>query len=132
LSRSDAGTEQTVFEALSDPTRRHILKLLRVRGVMTAGAIADGFREISRPGVSRHLRVLRAAGMVRAVEVGREWHYELEPAPLRAVYEQWFASFTPAWDTALRKLKRRAESPATERSGRRRTRHVGSDRTTAR
>ena len=47
------------FQALADPTRRDILDLLRRRGELTAGAIAGAHDDISRPGISRHLRILR-------------------------------------------------------------------------
>jgi DNA-binding transcriptional ArsR family regulator len=53
-----------VFEALADPTRRRILELLAA-GERSAGDLAGEF-DISRPGVSRHLRVLRESGLVRS------------------------------------------------------------------
>jgi DNA-binding transcriptional ArsR family regulator len=112
---------EAVFDALADPTRRGILDLLRRRPVMTAGEIAGAFPRISRPAASRHLRVLRDAGLVAAQEVGREWHYRLEPGPLRDMQEEWLAAFAPLWQTSLRKLKRRAEAEKQERRrGRRR------------
>ena len=104
-----------VFPALADPTRRAVLQLLRTRGVLTAGEIAAAFGEISRPGVSRHLRVLRSSGLVRVEEVGREWHYRLEPGPLREMQDEWLAPFAPFWQQSLRRLKRRAESDKQER-----------------
>jgi DNA-binding transcriptional ArsR family regulator len=111
---------EAVFEALADPTRRGILDALRRRESMTAGEIAAAFPRISRPAVSRHLRVLRAAGLVRAQEIGREWHYRLDAEPLREIQDEWLAPFAPLWDTALRNLKRRAESDKEERRGQRR------------
>ncbi|WP_437672380.1 metalloregulator ArsR/SmtB family transcription factor [Sorangium sp. So ce131] len=65
-----------VAQALADPTRREILRLLRDRTV-SAGSIARAF-PVSRPAVSRHLRVLREAGLVRDVARGREREYSLE------------------------------------------------------
>ena len=63
--------------ALSDPTRRQILLLLRGRAA-TAGTIAAAFSSsVSRPAISRHLRVLRAAGLVRDEVDGRERIYSL-------------------------------------------------------
>ena len=106
---------EAVFEALADPTRRGILELLRRRDVMTAGEIAGAFPRISRPAASRHLRILRAAGLVAAQEIGREWHYRLEPGPLQAMQEQWLAAFAPLWQTSLRRLKRRSEAEKHER-----------------
>jgi len=106
---------ESVFEAVADPTRRGILDLLRRRDTMTAGEIAAAFPGISRPAVSRHLRVLRDAGLVHAQEAGREWHYRLDPGPLRAVQDEWLATFAPLWQTSLRRLKQRVESPKKER-----------------
>jgi len=65
----------TVALALSDPTRRLILLMLRDRPA-TAGAIAAAF-PVSRPAISRHLRVLRAAALVRDEVDGRRWIYYL-------------------------------------------------------
>jgi DNA-binding transcriptional ArsR family regulator len=98
-----------VFEALADPTRRAVLELLRTTPVMTAGELADAFPSISRPAVSRHLRVLREAGLVTTARDGREWLYSIDPTPLAAVTQQWFAQFAPLWEEALANLKRRAE-----------------------
>ena len=98
-----------VFEALADPTRRAVLELLRATSVMTAGDLSAAFPAISRPAVSRHLRVLREAGLVIAEQHGREWRYSLDPAPLAGVTQQWFAQFAPLWEETLENLKRRAE-----------------------
>ena len=115
LSKADG-----VFEAIADPTRRGILELLRRQETMTAGEIAEEFSSISRPAVSRHLRVLRDAGLVSATENGREWHYRLNAKPLREMQERWLAGFAPMWDTSLRRLKQRAESDKNERRARKR------------
>lgn len=71
--------------ALSDPTRRDILRLLR-EAPRRAGAIAGAFR-VTRPAISRHLRVLRAAGLVVDEAQGRERVYRLELGPLAAIEE---------------------------------------------
>ena len=65
-----------VAQALADPIRRDILRMVRDRA-MTAGAIAGAF-DVSRPAVSRHLRVLREAGLVTDELDGRERLYKLE------------------------------------------------------
>jgi ArsR family transcriptional regulator, arsenate/arsenite/antimonite-responsive transcriptional repressor len=64
-----------VFKALSDPTRREILRLLK-HGDMTAGAIADNFA-MSKPSVSHHLSVVKAAGLIDAERRGQEIVYSL-------------------------------------------------------
>jgi DNA-binding transcriptional ArsR family regulator len=69
-----------VAQALADPIRRDILRMVRDRAV-TAGAIAGAF-SVSRPAVSRHLRVLREAGLVRDELRGRERVYAIELAAL--------------------------------------------------
>jgi DNA-binding transcriptional ArsR family regulator len=80
----------SVLEAIADPVRRGILERLN-SGAMSAGEIAAGFA-ISRPAVSRHLRVLREAGLVTAELVGRQRIYRLEPGPLGEI-DAWLAQF---------------------------------------
>jgi DNA-binding transcriptional ArsR family regulator len=99
------------FEAIADPTRRAILALLGERGEMTAGAIATAFPRITRPAVSRHLRILRESGLVTSLSSGRERRYALDARALRDLHQSWFDQFVPLWEKALRNLKRRAESP---------------------
>ena len=80
-------------------------------GELTAGDIAARF-EISRPAISRHLRVLREAGLVKADERGRERVYRLDAAPL-AELDRWLAPFRDTWpqrldalDTEVRRTRR--------------------------
>ncbi len=84
----------SVASAIADPVRREILVVLR-QGPMTAGAIAARF-PISRPAVSRHLRVLREAGLVVDAVHGRERLYRLDVAPLTAL-DAWLAPFRDGW-----------------------------------
>ena len=81
---------------------------------MTVGDLAAAFPTISRPAVSRHLRVLREAGLVIAAQDGREWRYSIDPAPLAEVTQQWFAKFAPLWEETLANLKRRGRGIAAE------------------
>ncbi len=74
-----------VAQALADPIRRDILRMLRDRAV-TAGGLAGAF-DVSRPAVSRHLRVLREAGLVRDEVHGRERYYQLELSALAQLEE---------------------------------------------
>jgi len=97
------------FAALADPTRRAVLELLRDETTLTAGELASAFPEMTRPSVSKHLRILREAGLVRAEQVGREWHYALDPAPLAAIHERWLSTFVPLFDESLGRLKIRVE-----------------------
>ncbi|HWG92590.1 MAG TPA: metalloregulator ArsR/SmtB family transcription factor [Candidatus Thermoplasmatota archaeon] len=77
----DPTGDPRVFLALADPTRRRILQLLGA-GEQRAGAIAQAF-PISRPAVSKHLRVLLEAGLVSVRKTGRERWYAVVPGPLR-------------------------------------------------
>lgn len=80
----------TVFEALAEPMRRRILDLLRERP-RTVNELVDSLG-ISQPGVSKHLRVLREAGLVRARQDAQRRWYELRLEPLAEV-DQWLASY---------------------------------------
>ncbi|SRR5579859_665186 len=82
------------FPALSDPTRLGIVELL-CQGEQTAGRIAAEFA-ISRPAVSRHLRVLREAGLVRVRDEGTKRIYALSPEPL-ADLDRWLARYRRFW-----------------------------------
>jgi DNA-binding transcriptional ArsR family regulator len=96
-----------VYAAIADPTRRRILDLL-AGGERSAGDIAAEFA-ISRPGVSRHLRVLREAGLVRSRGSGQRRLYTVDPAPLAEVadwlrrYGDFWAQRLDALDTELRR-----------------------------
>ena len=83
-----------VAAALADAVRRDILMLLREQS-MTAGEIAACF-DISRPAVSRHLRVLRECGLVIDEVIGRQRVYHLDTAPL-APLERWLAQLRGRW-----------------------------------
>jgi len=98
------------LEALADPTRRRIVELL-VDGERTAGDLASHF-ETSRPGVSRHLRVLREHGLVNARDDGRRRLYSLEPQPF-ADLDEWLERYRAFWtqrldalDTEIHRRKR--------------------------
>jgi DNA-binding transcriptional ArsR family regulator len=91
-----------VARAIADPVRRDILAMLR-SGPLTAGGIADRF-EISRPGVSRHLRVLRDSGLVVTESRGRERVYRLDVGPL-AELDDWLAQFRDGWGSRFDALE---------------------------
>jgi DNA-binding transcriptional ArsR family regulator len=97
------------FGAIADPTRRAILDLLADRASLTAGEIADEFPDISRPAVSKHLAVLRDAGLVEIRKDGRELHYTLDVRPLAEIYQRWLVRYAPMWDESLVRLKRNVE-----------------------
>jgi DNA-binding transcriptional ArsR family regulator len=103
------------LEALADPTRLRIVELL-ADGELSAGEIASSFRT-SRPGVSRHLRVLRGHGLVSAREQGRRRIYSLDPAPL-AELDDWLARYRIFWTNRLEALdteiRRRRRTKSTD------------------
>jgi len=105
-SISEKSAERDVFQALADPTRRAILGLLR-QGSQPVGSIASDF-PISRPAISRHLRILREADLVSEIKVGRNRLYELNAAPLKSV-DDWLGHYRYMWQHQLRNLKRFVE-----------------------
>ena len=96
-------------EALADPIRREIVELL-AHGEQTAGGIAARF-EVSRPAVSRHLRVLREAGLATVREEATRRIYGLDPAPL-AELERWIATQRTLWEGRLDGLGRHLDRMA--------------------
>lgn len=106
----------TVAHALADPVRRDILRMLRDRPV-NAGRIAGAF-SVSRPAVSRHLRVLREAGLVRDELRGRERVYRLALGPLSEL-EAFLAELrTPnGWERRLMSLETEVHRVKRKRRG---------------
>ena len=104
MSRAQAHAD--VFRAISDPTRRAILDRLRGGGA-PVNALASEFAS-SRPAISKHLRVLYHARLVREQRVGRENFYEIDPAPLQAV-AGWIEGYRAFWQLSLGNLKKHLE-----------------------
>jgi DNA-binding transcriptional ArsR family regulator len=84
--------------ALADPTRRELIGLL-AGGEQAAGELAGRF-PVSRPAISRHLRVLREAGLVRARTEGKRRLYRLDPGPLREL-DAWLEPYRDLWAQRL-------------------------------
>jgi DNA-binding transcriptional ArsR family regulator len=95
-----------VFRAIADPTRRKILALLRDRQ-QTVGEIAGNF-STSRPAISKHLRLLRSAGLVVTNQCGTARICELNAKPLRAIND-WLQEYEALWNENLRSLKNYVE-----------------------
>jgi DNA-binding transcriptional ArsR family regulator len=95
-----------VFRAISDPTRRALLDRLR-GGAAPVNALAAEFSQ-SRPAISKHLRVLRQARLVREQRVGRERVYQIDPFPLQTV-AGWVEGYRSLWQINLDNLKRHLE-----------------------
>ncbi|MFZ0964723.1 MAG: metalloregulator ArsR/SmtB family transcription factor [Terriglobia bacterium] len=96
-----------VFRAIADPTRRRILSLLR-GGRQTVGEIASNF-PTSRPAISKHLRLLRSAGLVVTRKDGTSQICGLNAKPLRIV-NTWLRDYEAFWDESMRSLKKYIEA----------------------
>ena len=89
------------FAALADPTRRRILESLSQQQ-MRVKELAEPFA-MSLPAVSKHLRVLESAGLLKRRRMGREHHIELEPAPMRQA-QAWIDQYRKFWEGSLDSL----------------------------
>lgn len=105
--RAQAVAREAAFGALADPTRRAVLDLLRA-GTRPAGEIASAF-PVSRPAISKHLRILRRAHLVEERREGRHRFYQLNPEPLKAV-DSWLEQYRRFWAASLTNLKSFVES----------------------
>lgn len=95
------------YQALADDTRRTIIEMLAA-GEMNAGSIAAAF-PVSRPAVSRHLKVLRESGLVSVRDDRQQRLYRLEPGPLNEV-QRWAARYGAFWNDRLDRLADRVET----------------------
>jgi len=93
----------TPYAAVAEPHRRQILDLLR-DGERSVGDLVAKLR-LSQPGVSKHLRVLREAGLVDVRVDGRKRWYGLQPQPLAEV-DEWLEPYRAFWSTRLDALER--------------------------
>ncbi|SLM95195.1 Transcriptional regulator, ArsR family [Brachybacterium faecium] len=87
-----------VLQALADGNRRTVLEILRDHPA-TVGELAEAL-PIARPGVSRHLRVLRDAGLVEVEQDAQRRIYSLRPAPL-AELDEWLGAYRSLWEHRL-------------------------------
>jgi DNA-binding transcriptional ArsR family regulator len=95
--------QRDVFAALADPTRRQVLDLLS-RRERAAGELGHAFPQISQPGISRHLRVLREAGLVQVRRAHNHRFYSLRSERLAEV-DAWISKFRGYWETELDSLE---------------------------
>ena len=112
-------TRRDVFRAIADPTRRAILELL-AHEELTINGIAEHF-QISRPAVSKHIRILTECGLVVIRKQGRERYCEAQLHPLNPV-SQWVEQYRGLWeqrldrlDDYLSALQRKEKRPARKR-----------------
>lgn len=104
------------WKALSDPTRRGILDLLR-GGSANTGTICETFPDLGRHAVIRHVKVLESAGFVRVEASGRERINHLNTVPLQQIYERWMRPYESRWASGMLRLgevARTYEEPTTK------------------
>jgi len=93
-----------VFKALADPTRRQLLDDLFEDDGQNLGSLEAGY-DMTRIGVSKHLRVLEEAGLVVSRRKGREKLHFLNPVPIRQIHDRWVSKYTETWAAGLVELK---------------------------
>lgn len=91
-----------VFQVIADPSRRHILHLLS-KDSMTINALADNF-DMSRPAVSKHIKILDNAGFISIQDIGRERYCILKQDGF-AELQEWIDYFDNFWVSKLKKLE---------------------------
>jgi DNA-binding transcriptional ArsR family regulator len=97
-----------VFQAIADPTRRKLLRLLSDKEEMNLTGLSKHF-PMSRPAVSKHLRILSDAGLVSERKVGRETRYRLQPEALLEL-KRWLSHFEQYWENKMAALKHYVEN----------------------
>jgi uncharacterized protein YndB with AHSA1/START domain/DNA-binding transcriptional ArsR family regulator len=108
MPRDDTTRMVAVFRALADPTRQRLVDRLHADNGQPLGALCADLG-ISRQGITQHLAVLEAAGLVTTVRRGREKLHYLNPVPLHEVHERWISRFELLDLDALTGLRRRLE-----------------------
>ncbi|HLK23443.1 MAG TPA: metalloregulator ArsR/SmtB family transcription factor [Caulobacteraceae bacterium] len=95
--------QDALFRGLADPTRRGIFERLCREGAQTVGALTDGVG-ISQPAVSKHLKVLKRAGLVSDRREGRQTHYAAELRALSPLID-WTSEMAAFWDARFDRLE---------------------------
>lgn len=98
-----AAAADEVFRALADPTRRAIFERLMREGEQTVRALTD-FAGVSQPAVSKHLALLKVAGLVKDRPAGRQVHYRADPHGL-APLGDWMGQYSAFWQHRLDRLE---------------------------
>lgn len=91
-----------IFEVLAEPHRRHMLDLLRIRERSVGELVEES--QLSQPGVSKHLRILREAGLVNVRSDAQRNIYSIHPKPLREI-DAWLESYRHFWSDKLDALE---------------------------
>ena len=101
-------TDDKVFKALADPTRRKLLDLLCEKNGQTLGQLCENL-DMARQSAAQHLELLEAANLVSAVRRGREKLHFISPVPIHEVYERWVRKFETQRLSLLHDLKQDLE-----------------------
>lgn len=101
------------FMAIADPSRRHILHLLS-KDSLTINSLAENF-DMSRPAVSKHIKMLHAAGFISIENIGRERYCVLNQEGFNELQE-WIDYFDKFWITKLKSLERFLDAKAKEKN----------------
>jgi DNA-binding transcriptional ArsR family regulator len=107
MRQKSEARSNAVFAALSNPTRRKMLELLK-DGERQAGELGAAFPSLPQPAVSRHLKILREAGLVVVSPQAQRRVYALRPGRLREV-DTWVSSYREFWSGRLESLKTHLE-----------------------
>ncbi len=106
--------KRDVFQAIADPTRRAILVLLTLQ-TMTPNALAEHF-DSSRQAVSKHIKVLTEAQLVKQEQAGREIYYHLNPKKMKEIAD-WLEPFRLMWESKFSKLDNVLKNLKTKQHG---------------
>jgi DNA-binding transcriptional ArsR family regulator len=104
VTATASGALDTLFGALSDPTRRLLVERLLTKGPATATVLAET-TPLTRQAVLKHLQVLEAAGLLARDRVGREVLYRVTPKPLASAVG-WILDTAGQWDTRIDRLRK--------------------------
>ncbi|CAG7608379.1 hypothetical protein PAESOLCIP111_01056 [Paenibacillus solanacearum] len=96
-----------VFDAIADPTRRQLIRLIAEAGEIPLHELTSQF-QMGRTAVSKHLTILKEAGLVLDRKVGRETRYRLNAAPLREI-QDWLAFYSQFWSANMLRLNQLLE-----------------------
>ena len=91
-----------VFQAIADPTRREIINMIAHQR-LNLNAVADNFN-VSRPAISKHIKILYGAGFISIQDIGRERHCTLKQDGFNALHE-WLRYFDQFWTSKLKNLE---------------------------
>lgn len=96
-----------VFQAIADPTRRQIINMLTAES-MNLNSVAEQF-DVSRPAISKHIKILVECGLIDITQKGRERYCEAKPERLKEVSD-WVEQYSRFWDMKLDALKQFVEN----------------------